>query len=49
MQQRSKDGYLEELSMEEYLTKRKKQREREERKTRKQALKADPDLLLLGL
>ena len=25
MQQRSKDGYLEELSMEEYLTKRKKQ------------------------
>lgn len=47
MQQRNEDGYLEVLSMEEYLTKRKKIREQEKRKGQER-LKRDMKVLYLA-
>lgn len=46
MRQRNEDGYLEVLSMEEYLTKRKKIREQEKRKGQER-LKRDMKVLYL--
>ena len=46
MRQRNEDGYLEVLSMEEYLTKRKKIREKEKRKGQER-LKRDMKVLYL--
>ena len=47
MQQRNEDGYLEVLSMEEYLTKRKKIREQEKR-IGQERLKRDMKVLYLA-
>lgn len=47
MRQRNEDGYLEVLSMEEYLTKRKKIREQEKRKGQER-LKRDMKVLYLA-
>ncbi len=49
MQQRNEDGYLEVLSMEEYLTKRKKIREQEKRKGQERLKRDMKGLYLAGM